>query len=47
MDFLKLAWEYEWITLDELKTLVITEATPWGQITPDEFKEITGQDFKE
>lgn len=47
MDFLKLAWEYEWITLDELKTLVITKATPWGQITPDEFKEITGKDFKE
>lgn len=47
MDFLKLAWKYEWITLDELKTLVITKATPWGQITPDEFKEITGQDFKE
>lgn len=47
MDFLKLAWEYEWITLDELKTLVITKVTPWGQITPDEFKEITGQDFKE
>lgn len=47
MDFLKLAWEYEWITLDELKTLVITKATPWGQITPDEFKGITGQDFKE
>lgn len=47
MDFLKLAWEYEWIKLDELKTLVITKATPWGQITPDEFKEITGQDFKE
>lgn len=47
MDFLKLAWEYKWITLDELKTLVITKATPWGQITPDEFKEITGQDFKE
>lgn len=47
MDFLKLAWEYEWITLDELKTLVITKATPWGQITLDEFKEITGQDFKE
>lgn len=47
MDFLKLAWEYEWITLDELKTLVITKATPWGQITPDEFKEITDQDFKE
>ena len=47
MDFLKLAWEYEWITLDELKTLVITKATPWGQITPDEFKEIPGQDFKE
>lgn len=47
MDFLKLAWEYKWITLGELKTLVIIKATPWGQITPDEFKKITGQDFKE
>lgn len=47
MDFLKLAWEYQWITLEELKTLVITKATPWGDITPEEFKLITGQEFEQ
>lgn len=47
MDFLQMAWEYEWITLDELKFLVITKKQPWGQITPEEFKIITGQDYTE
>lgn len=46
MEFLQMAWEYEWITFDELKTLVITKETPWGQITPEEFKEITGKEYQ-
>lgn len=46
MEFLKLAWEYEWITFEDLKILVKTKETPWGQITPDEFKEITGREYQ-
>lgn len=47
MEFLKMAWEYEWITLDELKFLTKTKKQPWGEITPEEFKEITGKDYTE
>lgn len=45
MDFLQLAWEYKWITMDELRFLVITEEEPWGEITPEEFEIITGEKF--
>lgn len=47
MDFFKMAWENEWITLEDLKLLVKTKEQPWGDITKAEFKEIAGQEYTE
>ncbi|MBS6063693.1 MAG: XkdX family protein [Peptostreptococcaceae bacterium] len=47
MEFLKLCWENEWITFEDLKLLVKTKKQPWGDITEAEFKEITGQEYTE
>ncbi len=47
MEFYKMAWEFKWFTLEQLKFLTLTEKQPWGKITPEEFKEITGQEYKE
>ena len=46
MNFWKMAWKYQWVTLEEMKELTITEENPWGRITKEEFKEITGQEYK-
>ena len=40
MDFWKMAYEYKWCTLDQLR-----EACDLGGITKEEFKKICGQDF--
>lgn len=45
MAFWKLAFNMKWVTIDQLRLAVITETNPFGEITPDEFKQITGQDF--
>lgn len=41
-DFYKLFYEVGYLTLDEIK-----EACKWNVITKEEFKEITGQEYKE
>lgn len=45
MKFWTLAWEYKWVTLEQLRTVVKTEINKFGEITPEEFKSITGQEF--
>ena len=45
MVFWNLAYKYKWVTIDQLRLAVRTESNPYGEITPEEFKTITGQDF--
>ena len=45
MDFWEMAYKLKWVTAEELRQAVITEKNPYGEITPEEYKEITGQDF--
>lgn len=45
MAFWKLAYNMKWVTLEQLRIVVKTEDNPSGEITPEQFKEITGQDF--
>lgn len=51
MNFWKLAYDVGWIDKDKeiakqkLRLAVKTEANPFGEITPEEYKQITGQDF--
>ncbi|MFD1270636.1 XkdX family protein [Paenibacillus motobuensis] len=42
MNFWKLAFEKKWVTAEALKGAVITESNPFGEITPAQYKEITG-----
>ncbi len=45
MAFWQLAYSRKWVTIDQLRLVVKTEANPYGEITPEEFKTITGQEF--
>lgn len=51
MTFWKLAYDLGWIDSDKaaaaqkLRLAVKTDTNTYGEITPEEFKQITGQDF--
>jgi len=45
MAFWKLAYDMKWVTLEQLRIVVRTEDNLSGEITSEQFKEITGQDF--
>ena len=45
MSFWKLAYGWGWVTAEDLRKVVITEDFPYGEITKEEYKEITGQNF--
>lgn len=51
MTFWKLAYDRGWISPDKevsavyLRVMVISETNPFGQITSEEYKLITGKDF--
>lgn len=45
MAFWKLAYNMKWVTAEQLRLVVRTEDRPNGEITLEEYKEITGQDF--
>lgn len=40
-----MAYNKGWATIDQLRLVVKTESNPKGEITAEEFKEITGVDF--
>lgn len=46
MEFWQLAYTQKWVTAEQLRLAVKTETNPYGDITPEEFKIITGQDFE-
>ena len=45
MDFWKMAYDNQWVDVYMIRQAVITETNPFGDITKEQFKEITGQDF--
>lgn len=45
MEFWKIAYDYNWVTKDELKGVVITEQNPFGDITKEQYEEITGEKY--
>ncbi len=45
MDFWKMCFDMEVIDADFLRQAVITDKNPYGDITADQFKQITGEDF--
>lgn len=45
MAFWKMAYNLKWVTADQLRLAVKTEANPFGEISSEEYKEITKQDF--
>lgn len=40
-----MAYDNGWIDISLLRQAVITDINPFGDITKEQFKEITGQDF--
>lgn len=45
MGFWELAYKMKWIGKDILKLAVITELNPFGEVTKEEYKKITGEEF--
>jgi hypothetical protein len=45
MSFWQLAFNSKWITAEQLKQVVITSSNPFGEITEEEFYNITGESF--
>ena len=45
MAFWKLAYNQKWVTAEQLRLAVKTETNPFGEISLEEYKAITGQDF--
>lgn len=45
MAFWKMAYNQKWVTAEQLRLAVVTESNPYGEITAEEYKEITNKDF--
>lgn len=45
MAFWQLAYTRKWVSIEQLRQAVKTVSNPYGQITPAEYKTITGEDY--
>ena len=45
MAWWKISFANHWVTEEELRWVVITSDNPFGNITKEQYKEITGIDF--
>lgn len=45
MAFWKLAYNQKWVTADKLRLAVLSENNPFGEITREEYEEITSVEF--
>lgn len=45
MSFWEQAYGWGWVTSEQLRLIVITEKMPYGEITEEEFLQITGEVF--
>lgn len=46
MDFWMIAYKRGWATIELLRQMVITPENKYGEITPEQFKEITDQEYE-
>ncbi|MGN7167967.1 XkdX family protein [Paenibacillus cellulositrophicus] len=46
MSFWKLAFDKKWVTADALKGAVKTDTNPFGEITPEQYQQITGVEYE-
>ncbi|WP_375135725.1 hypothetical protein [Lysinibacillus fusiformis] len=42
----QIAFMFKWVTAEQLRIAVKTEANPFGEITPEQYKAITKQDLE-
>ena len=45
MEFWKMCFDLKVVDADFIRQTVITDKNPYGDITADQFKQITGEDF--
>ncbi|QOS98099.1 XkdX family protein [Brevibacterium sp. JNUCC-42] len=45
MEFWRVAFQQNWVTVEKLRLAVKTDKNPFGYITPEEYKQITGIEF--
>lgn len=45
MTFWEMAYNYGWVTKEELRGAVKTKNNPFGDITEEEYQQITGEEF--
>ena len=46
MTFWKMVYDFGWIDIGTLRKAVITESNPFGDITKEEFEEISGEKYE-
>lgn len=46
MEFWQIAFMFKWVTAEQLRIAVKTETNPFGEITPEQYKAITKQEFE-
>lgn len=46
MNFWQLAFNSGWVTAEQLRIAVITESNPFGEVTPEQYEQITGIPFE-
>jgi len=46
MNFWQIAFISNWVTAEQLRIAVKTDTNPFGEITPEQYKEITKEDFE-
>lgn len=45
VDWWNMSYKKDWITKEELRLVVITPENPFGDITKEQYKEITGVEY--
>ena len=45
MQFWQIAYMYKWVAIEQLRLVVKTITNPFGEITIEQFKQITGKDY--
>lgn len=45
MAFWKIAYSEKWVTAEQLRLVVRTDSNPYGEITAEQYEEITKQKF--
>ncbi|WP_413373275.1 XkdX family protein [Paenibacillus taichungensis] len=46
MTFWSLAFRMKWVTAEALRIAVLTDSNPFGEITPEQYGQITGIEYQ-